>query len=168
MVKLSFIVAVFSLAGCSQSFVMKTKVTGRPVMVGEIRQIGGEKKPPAAKRPYDFSTEMEILDTPTAPSFDWEIKQAGKLDDRLAAATQLGDRDAQIAELKFGSYVFFPILFSFDKDWIRASGFTEPLNFPVPERVYLLHNSSQRNAKLKKGEKPKKEKKKTTKKRGRR
>lgn len=158
MVKFLFPFLIFLAQACTNSFVMKPKTTGKPVMVGEIRQIGGEKKPHDAKRPYDFSTEIEILDTPTSPSFDWEAKQAGKLDDRLAAATLLGERDAQIAELKFGSYVFFPILFSFDKDWIRVSGYTEPLNFPVPERVYRLYNTTVSNKKLQKNEKKKKEK----------
>lgn len=155
---------VFLAQACTNSFVMKPKTTGKPIMVGEIRQIGGEKKPHDAKRPPDFSTEIEILDTPTAPSFDWEEKQAGKLDDRLAAATQLGGRDAQIAELKFGSYVFFPVLFYFDKDWIRLSGYTEPLNFPVPERVYRLYNPTV-SVKGKKAEKKKKEKTKKTRRR---
>jgi hypothetical protein len=158
-----FAPVLFCATACTNSFVMKPKTTGKPIMVGEIRQIGGEKKPHDAKRPPDFSTEIEILDTPTSASFDWELKQAGKLDDRLAAATQLGDRDAQITEVNFGSYVFFPVLFYFDKDWIRVSGYTEPLNFPVPDRVYLLYNSRVRDKSGKKA--TKKEKKKTTKKR---
>ncbi len=165
MVKFLLPVLVVFVA-CTNSFVMKPKTTGKPIMVGEIRQIGGEKKPHDAKRPPDFSTEIEILDTPTSPSFDWEIKQAGKLDDRLAAATQLGERDAQITELKFGSYVFFPILLYFDKDWIRVSGYTEPLNFPVPERVYRILDPVVRDKSGKKT-KTKKEKKKPTKKRRR-
>lgn len=166
MVKMLIPISVFCLQACTNSFVMKPKTTGKPIMVGEIRQIGGEKKPHDAKRPHDFSTEIEILDTPTSPSFDWEAKQAGKLDDRLAAATLMGERDAQITELKFGSYVFFPVLLYFDKDWIRVSGYTEPLNFPIPERVYHIYKTTASNKKLKKGEKNKKDK--TKKKRRRR
>lgn len=154
--KLSLVTCIFS--ACTQTFVMKPKSTGKPVMVGEIRQIGGEKKPHDPKRPYDFSTEIEIVDTPTMSASDWESKQAGKLDDRLAAATMLGERDVQIAELKLGSYVFFPILMYLDKDWIRLSGYTEPLNFPVPDRVYLLYDPVIKGKKTKKGEKKKKEK----------
>ena len=158
MVRIAILLVFAGVMACTQSFVMKTKSTGKPVMVGEIRQIGGEKKPHDLKKPYDFTTEIEIVDTPTSPSSDWEIKQAGKLDDRLAAAMLLGDRDAQIAELKFGSYVFFPIVMCFDKDWIRLSGYTEPLNFPVKERAYLLYDPVIKGKKSKKGEKKKKEK----------
>ena len=146
------------VAGCSQSFIMKPKSTGKPVMVGDIRQIGGEKKPHDSKKAFDFSTEIEILDTPTAPSFDWEAKQGGKLDDRLAAATLLGERDAQVTEMRFGSYIFFPILLYFDKDWIRVSGYTEPANFPQPERVYRIYSTP---AVDKKGKREKKRKEKT-------
>lgn len=158
MVRIAILLVFAGVVGCTQSFVIKTKSTGKPVMVGEIRQIGGEKKPHDLKKPYDFTTEIEIVDTPTSPSSDWETKQAGKLDDRLAAAMLLGDRDAQMAELKFGSYVFFPIVMYFDKDWIRLSGYTEPLNFPVKERTYLLYDPVIKGKKTKKGEKKKKEK----------
>lgn len=158
MVRIAILLVFAGVVGCTQSFVIKTKSTGKPVMVGEIRQIGGEKKPHDLKKPYDFTTEIEIVDTPTSPSSDWETKQAGKLDDRLAAAMLLGDRDAQMAELKFGSYVFFPIVMYFDKDWIRLSGYTEPLNFPVKERTYLLYDPVIKGKKSKKGEKKKKEK----------
>lgn len=142
---------------CSQPFVMKTKFYSRPVMVGEVRQIGGQKMPPDAQTAAAFSTEIEILDTPTSSSSGWQEKQEFNLENKLTAATVMGDRDAQISELKVGSYVFNAVLFYFDKDWIRLSGHSVPRIFIEPERKYHLYFAPQRGQKGKK-EKPKKEK----------
>ncbi len=138
MVRISTVFALLAAMQCGRPFVMKPQTTNHPVMVGEIRQIGGEKVPVGADRKFDFSTEIEILDTPTANSFDWYLTQQHKLDHRLAAATLLGSRDCRVSELRFGSYVFMAGLFYFDKDWIRVSGFTGSKLTRDPERSYYL------------------------------
>ena len=139
MVRIVILLTLFAALQCGRPFVMKPQTTNHPVMVGEIRQIGGDKVPVDAARKFDFSTEIEILDTPTANSFDWYVNQQHKLDHRLAAATLLGARDCRITELKFGSYVFMGVLFYFDKDWIRVSGYTGSKLTRDPERSYYLN-----------------------------
>lgn len=138
MVRIFIVFALLIAIQCGRPFVMKPQTTNHPVMVGEIRQIGGEKVPVDATRKFDFSTEIEILDTPTANSFDWYLNQQHKLDHRLAAATLLGARDCRVSELKFGSYVLMGVLFYFDKDWIRVSGYTGAKLTRDPERSYYL------------------------------
>ncbi len=150
-----FFAAVF--VACGQPFVIKPKIYNRPVMVGDVRQLSGAKIPPDAETASPFVAEIDILDTPTATSSDWHEKQQYTLDSKLTASTLMGARDAQVRELKFGSYVFNAVLFYFDKDWIRLSGYSVPPLFVEPERKYLLHVRpvGKRGEKLKK-EKPKK------------
>lgn len=168
MVRLSIFLGAMAFIACGQPFVMKTKLNNsRPVMVGEVRQIGGAKIAPEPGQASPFSTEIEILDTPTASSQDWQTKQEYKLDSKLTAATLLGERDSQITELTFGSHVFNVVLFYFDKDWIRVSGYSVPRIFIEPERKYNLNPTPRRDKKNKRGEKVAKEKKKTKKSRRR-
>ena len=155
MVKWVVLFAAAGSIGCGQTFIMKPKLYNRPVMVGDVRQLGGAKISPDAQQASPFSAEIDILDTPTATSSDWYERQQYKLDSKLTASTLLGARDAQVTELKFGSYVFNAVLFYFDKDWIRLSGYSVPPLFVEPERKYLLHVRpvGKRGEKLKK-EKP--------------
>ncbi|MFO1471264.1 MAG: hypothetical protein U1F27_09520 [Turneriella sp.] len=137
---------------------MKPKLYNRPVMVGDVRQLGGAKISPDAQQASPFSEEIDILDTPTANSADWYERQQYKFDSKLTASTLMGARDAQVTEMKVGSYVFDAVLFYFDKDWIRLSGYSVPPLFVEPERKYLLHIrpvAGRRGEKVKK-EKPKK------------
>ncbi|AFM11014.1 hypothetical protein [Turneriella parva] len=147
--------ALLAALQCGRPFVMKPQTTNHPIMVGEIRQIGGERVPVDAARKFDFSTEIEILDTPTANSFDWYIHQQHKLDHRLAAATLLGARDCRISEVKFGSYVFMGVLFYLDKDWIRVSGYTGSKLTRDPERSYYLTPVTVNPSKAVRGDRPK-------------
>ncbi len=163
MVRIFIVFALLAAMQCGKPFVMKPQTHNHPVMVGEIRQIGGEKVPVDATRKFDISTEIEILDTPTSNSFDWYLTEQYKLDHRLAAATLLGQRDSRISELKFGSYVFMGILFYFDKDWIRVSGYTGKKLSSDPERSYFLTPVTGKPSKTVRGERskagrPKKEK----------
>lgn len=155
MVRCGVLFAAAGFVACGQPFVMKPKLYNRPVMVGDVRQLGGAKISPDAQQASPFSEEIDILDTPTATSSDWYERQQYKLDSKLTASTLLGARDAQVTELKFGSYVFNAVLFYFDKDWIRLSGYSVPPLFVEPERKYLLHVRpvGKRGEKLKK-EKP--------------
>ncbi len=139
MVRISTFFAMLTAMQCGRPFVMKPQSYNHPVMVGEIRQIGGEKVPIDAARKFDFTTEIEILDTPTANSFDWYLTEQHKLDHKLTAATVMGARDSRISELRFGSYVFMAGLFYFDKDWIRISGNTGKRLTADVERVYNLN-----------------------------
>jgi hypothetical protein len=139
MVRIITVLLVFAAVQCGRPFIMKPQTFNHPVMVGEIRQIGGEKVPVAATRKFDFSAEIEILDTPTANSFDWYLTEQHKLDHKLTAATLLGARDSRISELRIGSYVFMAGLFYLDKDWIRVSGYTGSRLTPEVERVYNLN-----------------------------
>lgn len=127
------------LVHCSSTLVMKPKDFTRPVMVGEIRQIGGEKKPQESGRGFEFSGEIESLETPTSSALDADPKAEKMLDHKLIATSLRGDRDALIAEIKFGSYVFFPVILYFDKDWIRVSGYGEDRLTKEPERIYNLN-----------------------------
>lgn len=163
MVRIFIVFALLAAMQCGKPFVLKPQTHNHPVMVGEIRQIGGEKVPVDATRKFDISTEIEILDTPTSNSFDWYLTEQYKLDHRLAAATLLGQRDSRISELKFGSYVFMGILFYFDKDWIRVSGYTGKKLSSDPERSYFLTPVTGKPSKTVRGERskagrPKKEK----------
>jgi len=157
MVKWGVIFAAAGFVACGQPFIMKPKLYNRPVMVGDVRQLGGAKISPDAQQASPFSAEIDILDTPTATSSDWHEKQQYTLDSKLTASTLMGARDAQVTEMKVGSYVFNAVLFYFDKDWIRLSGYSVPPLFVEPERKYLLHVRpvGKRGEKLKK-EKPKK------------
>lgn len=158
MVRWIFPFAVFGFVACGQPFVMKPKLYNRPVMVGDVRQLGGAKISPDAQQASPFSEEIDILDTPTANSADWYERQQYKFDSKLTASTLMGARDAQVTEMKVGSYVFDAVLFYFDKDWIRLSGYSVPPLFVEPERKYLLHIrpvAGRRGEKVKK-EKPKK------------
>lgn len=139
MVRWWIFISAAILGACGQPFIMKPKLYNRPVMVGEVRQIGGAKISPDAQQASPFSAEIDILDTPTATSSDWYDKQQYTLDSKLTASTLLGARDAQVTEMKVGSYVFNAVLFYFDKDWIRLSGYSVPPLFVEPERKYLLH-----------------------------
>lgn len=139
MVKVVLFALVIFAAHCAQPFVMKPKLYNKPVMVGQVRYIGGEKMPPDQAQATPFTTEIEILDTPTSSSNDWQLTQDEKLDHKLTAATALSARDAQISEFRFGSYVFNTVLFYFDKDWIRVSGYSVPKIFEEPERKYMLY-----------------------------
>lgn len=156
--KYLLIALVSVLVNCSSSLVMKPKDFTRPVMVGEIRQIGGQKQPPEAGRGYEFSGEIESLDTPTSSALDADPKREKMLDHKLIATSLGGERDALIAEIKFGSYVFFPVLLYFDKDWIRVSGYGEGRVYKEPQRVYNLNPVIRVSRKDKKEEKRRKEK----------
>lgn len=134
MVRLCLLVAI--LVGCSQPFVMKTQNYAKPVMVGPVRHIGGEPTKPEKR--YEFSTEIEITDTPVSASHDWHEKQARKLDDKLVAASVYEYRDVIIEEMAIGSYVFNAVLFYLDKDWIRVRGYSDPPIAIAPERRYVL------------------------------
>ncbi|MCS6972740.1 MAG: hypothetical protein NZL89_06915 [Leptospiraceae bacterium] len=131
--------AIFSLllfVACTQPFVMKVKEYSRPVMVGNVRHIGGQNE--AHDKKYTFETEIEITDTPTSPSHDWYQTEQNKLDDKLLAASVLATRDLFIDEIAIGSYVFNLVLFYLDKDWIRVSGYSLPPLSQPPQRQYIL------------------------------
>ncbi|GAB4426584.1 MAG: hypothetical protein OHK0011_08210 [Turneriella sp.] len=141
------LLAVLVLAACSRPFVMKPKEFQKPVLVGPVRQIGGEKVTGDASQTYPFAAEIEILDTPVYPSHDWHVKQERKLDDKLTAASAYGSRDTVIDEMRFGSYVFNAILFYLDKDWIQLRGHSETALYTEPERRYILNVAAPRGGK---------------------
>jgi len=143
---------------------MKPNVVNAPVMVGDIRQIGGEKIQRDASRATDLTAEFETLDTSTWQAEEQSNRHANALDHRLTAATLMGERDAMFTELKLGSYVLFPILFYHDKDWLSISGFTEAKLQKDPERIYNLNPVVARPSTKAEREKEKKEKKKKEKK----
>lgn len=154
MVRRVVFTTALTFVACGQPFIMKPKLYNRPVMVGDVRQLGGAKISPDAQQASPFSAEIDILDTPTATSSDWYDRQQYTLDSKLTASTLLGARDAQITEMKVGSYVFNAVLFYFDKDWIRLSGYSVPLLFVEPERKYILRVPSvagKRGEKIRKG-----------------
>jgi hypothetical protein len=132
-------ILLLALTACSRPFVMKPKDFQKPVLVGPVRQIGGEKVTGDTSQTYPFATEIEILDTPVYPSHDWHVKQERKLDDKLIAASVYGSRDAVIDEMRVGSYVFNGILFYLDKDWIQVRGHSETALYTEPERRYILN-----------------------------
>ncbi|MFZ5630162.1 MAG: hypothetical protein ACOY5B_13610 [Spirochaetota bacterium] len=133
------LLTVVALTACSKPFVMKPKEFQKPVMVGPVRQIGGEKVAGDSTQSYPFATEIEILDTPVYPSHDWHVKQERKLDDKLTAASVYGSRDTVIDEMRLGSYVFNAVLFYLDKDWIQVRGHSETALYTEPERRYILN-----------------------------
>ena len=159
------LLAVLGLAACSRPFVMKPKEFQKPVMVGPVRQIGGEKFAAGSAQSYPFATEIEILDTPVYPSHDWHVKQERKLDDKLTAASVYGSRDTVIDEMRLGSYVFNMVLFYLNKDWIQLRGHSETALSTEPERRYILNVSLPRGGKKSRFErtvkKPRKERRST-------
>jgi hypothetical protein len=133
------LLALLLLSACARPFVMKPERFSRPVMVGEIRQIGGKKQPIPNGPEFQFSETIESLDTPTMSAQNWHVGAESRLDSRLNAATLLGERDAQVTDLKFGSYVLNFVVFYWDKDWLTVSGHTLPRLYNEPERVYMLN-----------------------------
>ena len=138
---------VLALGACSRPFVMKPKEFQKPVLVGPVRQIGGEKVAVDTSQNYPFMTEIEILDTPVYTSHDWHVKQERKLDDKLTAASAFGSRDTVIDEMRLGSYVFNIVLFYLDKDWIQLRGHSETALYTEPERRYILNVAPARGGK---------------------
>ncbi len=143
---------VLALVACSRPFVMKPKEFQKPVLVGPVRQIDGEKV--SADASYPFRTEIEILDTPVYPSHDWHVKQEHRLDDKLTAASAFGARDPVIDEMRFGSYIFNLLVFYLDKDWIELRGHSEKALYTEPERRYILHIAPARAGKKSRIERP--------------
>jgi hypothetical protein len=134
-----FLPAMLLLAACSQPFVMKPKDFQKPVLVGPVRQIGGDKVTGDTAPRYPFKAEIEILDTPVHPSHDWYAREQHKLDDKLVAASVFGSRDTVIDEMRVGSYVFNIVLFYLDKDWIELRGHSENTLYTDPGRKYILN-----------------------------
>lgn len=158
MVKPCIVAICLLFMHCSRDFVMKPKDFTRPVMVGEVRQLGGEKKPPEADKGYEFSAEIDILDTTTTSTLELDKKSEKILDHKLIATSLNGARDPIIGEIRFGSYVLFPILFYFDKDWIQVSGYGQDTLYREPERVYNLNPPMRFSPKDRREEKMQREK----------